>query len=208
MKALPIILVALGIYALFHVTVQSIRHAFILWVDPRGSALAKYEQTEQEIVAAKSLEELVAHYEAAREKVKQWEQGKSDKEKQEASSYYSLQEPYKSQEKLRKAVQTWESQHREIYQLHFYWWCGLVILLAGLAGCVWVNRWLGVAWLIVAFAEMIWWTSPSFNVLSAQEEFDRLVRWKFIYSMSILALLLALWYWLGNYLAGLRGAYK
>jgi len=205
MKALPVILVALGIYALFHVTVQSIRHAFILWVDPRGSALAKYEQTEQEIVAAKSLEELVAHYEAARAKVKQWEQGKSDREKHEAA-LYSSQEPYKSQEKLRKAIETWESQHREIYQLHFYWWCGFVILSAGLASCVWVNRWLGLAWLIVAFAEMIWWTSPSFNVLSSQEEFDRLVLWNFIYSAGTLALLLTFWCWLGGILVGRRRA--
>ncbi|MCI0360966.1 MAG: hypothetical protein L0211_21005, partial [Planctomycetaceae bacterium] len=67
MKALPIVLVVLGTYALLHVAVQSFRHVFVLLVEPRTSALDKYEPVEQHIVAAKNLDELAARYDDARD---------------------------------------------------------------------------------------------------------------------------------------------
>jgi hypothetical protein len=196
MKVLQVVLVVLAGCALFQGTIQTFRHAFVLWVEPRDSVLLKYDETREEILSAGSLDELVQQFEEARKKVQQWEQGKSDKEKQQAKSY-PPDEPYKSEWMLRKAIETWEDQQREIWRLHFYWSCGLAILLAGLAAGRWFHPWLGAAWIITAFVEMIWWTSPAFNIFGSQVEFDRLVLWKLVYSLATLAILLGCWYLLG-----------
>jgi hypothetical protein len=186
MKVLQIIL---AMVALLQVTIQSFRHAYILWGESRGSVLTRYEKTDQEIIATKSVDKLVALHEAARQKVRDWERNSGQKEKDEAA-YYKSQEPHKSEEKLKKAIEAWEDHHRQIGGLHFYWCCGLLAIAVGLAAYVRVHRWLGMAWLIAGFAEMLWWTSPSFRILSSEEEFDRLLLVKFVYSLATLALLL------------------
>ncbi len=198
MKALQVVLVVFGMYGLAQVTVQSFRHAYILWIEPRGSALV--EQVGQDIQAAKTLEELVTRHKEATRKVEEWER---DKSQEELSRADRSREPYQSQSILRGAIEAWEGQHRQISQLHFYWWCGFVTLVAGVACYLWVQRWIGATFLIAGFGEMIWWTSPTFRILSAESEFDNLLSWKLIYSVATLALVLGFWCYVGT-ISGLR----
>lgn len=193
MKALQVVLVAFGMFGLVQVTAQSFRHAYILWIEPRNSALV--EQVGQDIRAARTLEELVARYKEANQKIEEWERSKSQDEVSRADR---SREPYRSQSMLRGAIEAWESQQRQMSQLHFYWWCGFVTLIAGVASYLWVQRWLGTSFLIAGFGEMIWWTSPTFRILSAESEFVQLLGWKLIYSVATLLLLLALWCYVGT----------
>ncbi|MEX2176215.1 MAG: hypothetical protein WD872_17775 [Pirellulaceae bacterium] len=191
MKLFPILLVIAGTYGLFHVTIQSFRHVFVLLVEPRTSVLDKYEPAQREVDEAKSLDELVAPYDDARARVKAWEQGKTAAEIQDRQ----WDEPYLTANRLKEAVQTWEEHHRQIRELNFYWWCGLACYIAGQAV---YRRWhplLGMAFFLVAFAEMIYWTSPAIGGWSGGEEFSRLVLWKLLYSLATLGLILAGWSW-------------
>lgn len=190
--AMRILQLVLGMSALFQVTIQSVRHPYVLWIEPRESVLTKYEEADPRILAAKDVGELTKLYEDARRKVEEWERDKSDKEKKNAA-YYASHEPHKSAKKLKGAIETWETHHKQICELHFYWWCGAACLVVGLPIYFWVHHWLGMVWLIAAFAEMIWWTSPSYRMFSSEIEFDRLLLWKFIYSLVTLVLLLGLW---------------
>jgi hypothetical protein len=189
MRAFHIILIVAGTYALFHVTVQSFRHVFVLLVEPRTSVLDKYEPAERDLAESHTLDSLVARYDEARQRVEVWEQGKS------ASQIRDQQgdEPYESADRLRTAIETWEDHHRQIRELHFYWWGGFVCLVAGIAGYRRVHPLLGFAFLLIGFAEMIYWTSPAFRGWSSGDEFERLVQWKLLYSLATLALLLAAW---------------
>jgi hypothetical protein len=191
-KALQVVLIVFGTYGLIQVTVQSFRHAYILWVEPRQSVLT--EDVGQRIQAARTLDELVARFRDAKRKVEEWERNKSAEELSRADR---SREPYQSERMLRGAIEAWEGQHRQISQLHFYWWCGFVALIAGIATYLRVQRWVGASFLIAGFGEMIWWTSPTFRILSAESEFDQLLRWKLIYSLATLVLLLALWICVG-----------
>ena len=179
MKALTVVLTVLGIYALAQVTIQSFRHAYILWVEPRGSVL--YEQVGQDVLSAKTLDELFQRYKDATRKVEEWERGKSDEELQRADR---SREPYQTQQVLRAGIEAWEGQRRQLSALHFYWWCGLVTVVVGAACYRRSNRWIGAALLIAGLAEMVWWTSPTFRILSAEAEFGRLLWWKLIYSIA------------------------
>jgi hypothetical protein len=190
MQALRVVLVVLGIYALVHVTVQSFRHVFVLLVEPRSSVLDPYDPDRQNLAAAKTLAELVAQYDVAHKSVQKWEAGKTPQELQPANRW---EEPYKSRDTARQAIEVWEGHQTQIRQLHFFWWAGLLCLIAGV-GCYrrW-HPWLGAAFFIVAFGEMIYWTSPAFRGWSDGDEFHRLVLWKLLYSTATLALLLAMW---------------
>jgi hypothetical protein len=192
-KAVQVVLIAFGMYGLIQVTVQSFRHAYILWIEPRDSVLI--EEVGQKIQAARTLDELVARYKEAKRKVEEWERNKSEEELARADR---SREPYQSQSMLRGAIEAWESQQRQISQLHFYWWCGFVTLVAGIATYLWVQRWLGASFLIAGFGEMIWWTSPTLRILSAESEFDQLLGWKLVYSVATVVLLLALWCYVGT----------
>lgn len=189
MKTFQVILVIVGTYALFHITVQSFRHVFVLLVEPRTSVLDKYEPAERELTESHNLDDLVARYDEARQRVAKWEQGKTADQIEEQH----WREPYASTDRLKQAVATWEQHHRQIRELHFYWWGGLICLVAGIAGCRRIHPLLGFAFLLIGFAEMIYWTSPAFRGWSSGDEFERLVQWKLLYSLATLGLLLTAW---------------
>jgi len=191
MKTLRVVLVILGIYALLHVTTQSLRHLFVVFVEPRTSVLTELESVKLQIAETESLDQLVKQYEAANLKVNQWNEGKTEEEIRK--NEYRNEEPHHSAELYREAIERWEFRQRKLYELHFFWWSGIACLVAGI-GC-WrrLNPWLGTALLIVAFGEMIYWTTPEIRIWSDNDEFVRLVAWKLVYSIATLAILLAMW---------------
>ena len=98
-------------------------------------------------------------------------------------------EPFKSEEALREAIVDWEKQTNRISKTRFYWLCGVAFLVVGLAVHQWGNRWVGTAALIVAFSEMIYWSSPSY-FSAALVEYQRLLGTKIaLASISVVSLL-------------------
>jgi hypothetical protein len=179
----------LAIIALVILIPQCIRHAYLLWVEQRGSVLDKYDQPlKSEISGATSLETLLNRYDELHKQVEAAKKGAAESEKELTYRDRSEIEPFKSELALRTAIEDWENKAKEIRALRFYWFIGLAMLALGTTVYTKLNKWAGLSLSIVAFGEFIYWTSPTFFGSSTQE-FHRLLLNKLIFSLVSLALL-------------------
>jgi hypothetical protein len=187
-------LAILGMLALLIVAGQLLRHVYIRWVEPRDSVLDAYrEKTEQDIAASKSVAELAALYAEAKRKVDEEEAKPRAADDREQDYERFQREPYKSRQLLEGAISERESHRRQLWELHFFWLCGLLFVLLGMAAYFQLNRWFGITLLVLGYLEMIWVTVPSFRTFGAAQEFDRLLTAKVIYSAATLVLVLIVW---------------
>ena len=178
----------LALIAFLILVPQTVRHAYMLWLEPRGSVLDKYDQPMKgQIDAATSLDELLRRYDPVRKQVDSAKKEASEAGKERPSN--DEIEPYKSEKMLREAINQWEERAKEIHAIRFYWLVGLVLSVLGLLTYSKLNRWLGVSLLIAGFSELIYWTSPTF--LGSTQEFDRLLANKLALSAFSLILLFA-----------------
>lgn len=177
--------------ALLGLSTQLLRHLYVGWLAPTTSVLDKYkDKTEQDIGASQSLEELIQQYDETQNKAKEWEKDKTP-EQIAKEAYWA--EPHKATGKVKEAIDAWENRRREISELHFFWWCGVLCVALGMIILVRANQWLGVGTIVVGFVEMIYWTSPAFRWFGGGGEFERLLFWKLVYTATSLALLFGLW---------------
>src|SRR5215467_10945702 len=110
----------LAIIAFLALASQAVRHAYRLWLEPRGSALDKYDQPLKETIEnAGSLEELLGRYDKVRKEVDEKRQQHKEAGQPERVQPYSeeLTEPYKSERALRDAITDWERKDGEIREL-------------------------------------------------------------------------------------------
>jgi len=178
----------LAILAFVVLVSQTVRHAYLLWLEPRISVLDKYDQPlKNEIASARSLDELVRRYDPVRKQVDAAkEQAKSE---EKPVNEYSNLEPYKSERTLREAIKEWEDRSKQIREIWFYCSVAFVLFILGTLLYRKWNRWLGLTLLISSFCEFIYWTSPTFLGPNTHE-FDRLLVQKLVFSIVVLALLL------------------
>lgn len=198
MKALEKTIVVLAFLALVS---QTVRHAYMLWGEPRGSVLDKYDQPRKgEIGTATSLDELLRKYDSVRKQVDEarQERAKAAKVARDTGTpgvttlTYSDEmqtEPYKSERELREAINDWEQKAKEIRELWFFWTVGLVLLVTGMVLYRVQSQWFGLILIIAALSEFVYWTSPTF--FGGTREFDRLLWNKLLFSLISLALLFA-----------------
>lgn len=191
MKSLEKTIVVLAFLALIS---QTIRHAYMLWFEPRESVLDRFDKPKSDIAAATSLDELVRRYEAAHKQADEARQERSQTKTGETVVYADQEtEPYKSERELRMAIEDWERKAEEVNELKFFWAIGLVLLTLGLVIYKRWNRWAGFTLIIAALSEFIYWSSPTF--FGGTREFDRLLLNKLV--MSVIALwLLGLVVWM------------
>ena len=177
----------LAIVASFFLVVQTIRHAYVLWLEPRTSVLDGFDRPlKDEIAAARSLDVLMKRYEPVRREV---DRVKAERRAADPKAEFNgEEEPFKSEAALREAITGWEQRAKELHSLWFYWLIGAAIATIGVAVFRRVNRWVGVSLLIIGFSEIIYWTTPSFFGGGVQE-FDRLVATKLALSVVSLAML-------------------
>ncbi|NOX53934.1 MAG: hypothetical protein GXP27_05740 [Planctomycetes bacterium] len=170
------------------------RHVYRRWIEPRDSVLDEFrEPIDEEIETASDLESLVARYRKVKhevDKIAAKHKGEDEDEWKDTS-----EEPFKSEWKLRNAIENWEAREKEIFELRVYWAFGFLAVLSGTI-LVRKNPWLGLAMLITGFSEMIWWTSPPWGGGSAVE-FDRLLINKLFFSVASLGLLLGVAWLIG-----------
>jgi hypothetical protein len=179
----------LSIIAALALLTQTVRHAYVLWLEPRASALDKYDRPLQDrISAATSLDELMKLYDPVRKETDRLKANSREKREVLPEERQS-EEPFRSELELRQAIQSWEEKSKEVYALWFYWIVGFAILCAGLAVHRFGNRWSGLTLEIVAFSEFIYWTSPTYFGANVRE-FDRLLTIKLILSAISVALLI------------------
>jgi hypothetical protein len=179
----------LAIIATLILLTQTIRHAYLLWFEPRASRLDRYDHPiNNQISSATSLGELLKLYDPVKkeaDRIRATEVRNREGYPEERGNT----EPFRSERELRQAIQTWEEKAKEVRALWFYWTVGLLVLCVGFALRRLGNRWAGVTLEIAAFSEFIYWTSPSFfggNV----REFDRLLTHKLILSAVSVVLLI------------------
>ena len=198
MRALEKTVVILVFLALIS---QTIRHGYMLWIEPRGSVLDKYDKPRKsEIDAATSLDELVRRYEPVQKQVEEARQARAkaaaqNKEDSGVTTVSYLDEmrvePFKSENELRQAIHDWEAKAREIRELRFFWTIALVVLVLGMV-LYRKNRWFGLTLIIAGLAEFIYWTSPTF--FGGTREFDRLLWNKLLFTLvSLVLLIIVIW---------------
>jgi hypothetical protein len=177
----------LAILASVFLLVQTVRHAYVRWLEPRTSVLDKYDQPLKDTIAtAASLDELVRRYDPVR---KEADRVKAERRAADPKAEFDYdQEPFKSESALCEAISSWEERAKEVRALRIYWLVGFIFAATGLVCYLKINRWLGVTLLIVGFSEAVYWTSPSFLGTSTQE-FDRLLVNKLVLSLISLAAL-------------------
>jgi len=182
------------------------RDVYVRWIEPRGSVLDKYrEPVEDQIAKAGSLEELVRLFEPAHAKVEQAEKEEREKGAKDQDDYRKHgREPYKSEQQLRSAIQTWESQAREIYRLRVYWDVGFALVGIGVILTRRKMPWPGLALLVVGFSEAIYWTTPTY--FGSSPEFDRLLVNQIVLLALSLALLVAVVWLLGIFRTGQKNS--
>lgn len=178
----------LFVIAFVFLCVNSVRMTYQKWFEARSSALDTYDEiVEVDIREATSLQDLLERYDAAHKRVKEYEA--DDANPQVEYRERSETEPYKSEQKLRTAIDGWEAKTKQISRMRVYWLFGLAFLLLGLVAHKWLNPWVGIAALIVGFSEMIYWSSPSY-FSGFSQEFERLLNNKLFLAWTSLALLL------------------
>ena len=190
------LLKSLALLAFVILVSQTVRHAYMLWLEPRHSVLDKFDQPlKGDIAQASSLDELVRRYDPIR---KQADQARTERAQsgKPLPNYEEMNiEPFRSERELRNAIEEWERRSHEIGEIRFYWSIGLFLLLIALFFYKKVNRWAGVALAIVAFAEFEYWTSPTFFG-SGVREYDRLLATKLaLTTVSLVLLVVVIWWW-------------
>jgi hypothetical protein len=183
----------LAILALITMVVQTTRHAYMLWLQPQGSVLDRFDQpVRDQIAQAKSLEDLVRQYEAALKTEGPVPADNRDSivEGMPPGVVADMARHSKRPSLLIKAaIQDWEEKHKEIHQLRFYSLVGGMLVLLGAALYLRFNRWLGLTLVVTGFSEIVYWTSPTF--FGASTEWVALLTNKFWLTVGGLALLLA-----------------
>ena len=176
------------VIAFVFIAVHSVRLIYMVWLEPTGSVLDKYEdQIETQVKEAKSLDDLTALFDDAHRAVQAYEADSMNP----TLEYHERvdTEPYKSEILLRKSIQDWEIQSRKIYQMRVYWTLGFLFLVAGVVLFKKVSQWLGVSALVVAFSEMIYWSSPPY-FSGRLLEYQRLIDNKLVFAFLTFSLLL------------------
>src|SRR3972149_8581129 len=139
MKALKLTVFLLAVLVL---TTQFARHIYVRYLEPRGSVLDKFEQTETKkaIKGATSLDELVSRYDVAKKRVDELDKQKKKSEANMSRDNRDVfrdkfgdehKEDYERESDLKRAVQEWEKRSEETYELRVFWLFGFAFLLAG-----------------------------------------------------------------------------
>jgi ABC-type multidrug transport system fused ATPase/permease subunit len=190
----PVVIVVL-IIAISTLTAQTLRHAYLRWLQNQDSVLEKYNPIfKDKIKNAKSLEALEKEYAKVQEKVKKADE-EAKKSKRKVNRYRD--EPFKSERELQGAIKNWERRSEEIRKTRYFWVCGLIITIAGAILFVkWI--WFGFSFIVAGLTQMIWWVSPSFSYNEASVEYHRMLENKFFLSLATLILVIILCFLFNN----------
>lgn len=174
------------------VSTQTMRHVYLKWVAPDESVLDQFQtETESEIAAARTLEELIPLYAAAKAKVEAYEADAGNLDV--APHRRQSTEPYESEIKLRKAIEDRERWQRKVVELWFFWVAGAISVAVGILVLSRINAWLGMTGILIGYLEMAYWTSPLLDRHYAGVEFETLLDIKLLLSAITMISLIVLW---------------
>lgn len=181
----------LFLIAFVFLSINGVRLVYERWLEPTESVLDRFDSPAQKKTRqASSLAELESRYEAAHsEATALREELKRDGEELD----WTQREPLKLESELRDAVLSWEQQTFETRKVRTYWCLGVLFLLLGWVAHQWSKEWLATGCFVVAFGEMIFWSSvPYFSARS--DEVERLMLNKLVLgTVSLVLLLVTAW---------------
>lgn len=188
-------------------TTQGIRHFYVRYIEPRTSALDRFDKTDTRtaINEAATLDELVTRYEPTRKKKDaldaELQKGLAPIEDRDAYSLFETKfreahkTDYQQEQELRGAIGEWEANSIRVLELRAFWIGGAVLLIPGVILLARGFYWLGVSFIIPAVIEMLWWSSPSLSFGGCPKEFNRLLTNKLILTGITFVLIVAFWSW-------------
>lgn len=181
-----------GLLLLLSLGSQAVRHAYWRIAATQHSVLERYaEQTEKMILESKSIDELEQHLAETTEKVKVAKASGIEPTKEEFGK--PIEEPFKGEYELKRAIEIWEDHQRQIFEVQFFWWCGAMVLATGAFVIGRVEWWLGLSLMILGLTLMTYSTCPpAFG--SYRDEFVLLMTYKTAYSVAAVVLLLLSWW--------------
>jgi len=185
-------LTVLFLIAMLISSTQTFRHVYVKWIEPNNSVLDEFKnEVESDIADAKNLDELVSLYREAQKKVKNYESDSSNPEIERR--FRKDTEPYEAEIKIKKEIEAREYDENQLFKLCFYWSCGLISAFIGIFAFRRINKWLGLSGIIVGFSEMLCWTSPLFHNRLLSQQFEYLLNYKLLFSLTTWILLVVLW---------------
>jgi len=185
-------LTVLFLIAMLISSTQTFRHVYVKWIEPNNSVLDEFKnEVESDIADAKNLDELVSLYREAQNNVKIYESNSSNPEIERR--FRKDTEPYEAEIKIKKEIEAREYDENQLFKLWFYWSCGLISVFIGIFAFRRINKWLGLSGIIVGFSEMLCWTSPLFHNRLLSQQFEYLLNYKLLFSLTTWILLVVLW---------------
>jgi hypothetical protein len=184
MKGLLALYFAIGVIFL---SGQVIHHTYYSWFEREKSVLDRYKETKQT-----SMEEMEKRYEEAYKKVKALE--KDGKDTADTNIGLYIKEPYKSEMKLRDAIEEKEMEANRKYRVGYVWLWGLSFLIAGFVGYRLIHELLGMPFMIAGFTAMIASTHDFNNYYGLDAS---IVAYKLNFALITLVLLIATAYLTG-----------
>jgi hypothetical protein len=177
----------LFITALLLLNTFAARHAYRLWIEPRGSVLDEFQKpVDQTIKRAKSISDLVTEYRKAKKAADILEK-EHENDNEDA---WKRSDILNNERQLLAAITDWETKKKEVYEMRVYWCFGLLSIILGTVIHLYRSKWLGLGLLATGFSEMIYWTCPSWRG-GAELEYERLLLNKLLFSVIAIGILFA-----------------
>ena len=169
---------------------QLAHFSYMKFLYPTQSVLD--DELDTSIKSSTSLAELVNQFRASEIEVKAFEDSLVPEENRRTVRRDI--EPYKSNRKLKHAIQNWERKQAQIQRLIYQWIVGLA--LAVLGTWLYLNRknWIGTVFIVAGLAEMIWWCSPSISAGGSLSEFERILNIKLLLTVATAAVFATNWW--------------
>lgn len=178
---------------------QAIRHAHHFVFAYEESMLApigEFFEMEQEVRSEASTEELLEEYKAVEDSIRQLKDSSDGETDPEMNAFQIRQqnpELFHRQQTLHLELTQRELMSNELRDLWIYSIAGLILVILGCLIYFKIDHWTGLPLILAGFLELVWWSSPSFNMGGAVTEYRLLLVNKMIVTAIGLFLLFTLW---------------
>lgn len=178
---------------------QAVRHVHQYIFGYEESIIASVEEfseMKKEIRLEASTDDLLAEYEASQKEMRQLRE--SDKLITPHELRRLNPELFARSNALRKELQQRESMARQLRDIWIFSIAGFILI--GLGSLLYSRgySWIAMSLILPGFLELIYWSSPSFSLGGALQEYELLLVNKII--LTIIAFVLLYWLWLLSWL--------
>lgn len=173
---------------------QTVRHVHLMLYGEEQQATARYSpgyENKERVQSEKSFAVLLDEYAVAQKAIADLEKGKDQEARQRLHDEQS--DLYQRRNALEVEIDARERRGREIRDIWIFSGAGLVLIAIGGAAYLRGAQWSGMTLVIPGFLELLWWSSPSFGMGGALQEYQLLLWNKIALSVIGLGLLYLGW---------------